>query len=122
MIPRLVRLFQNVTTLFRARVELTKQEAWTAARHMLIGVAYLGMAIVLLLIALPLIVVTVVLALATVLPAWAATGIVLAVTVLVAGVLVLAARRRFAQRRGGRFMNGLREDLKTVRDHLESRG
>lgn len=117
--PRVVRVIQNIVALFRTRVEVATHEARAAARHLIVGIVYAGIAAVLLVIAIPMAVVTLVLLLRTALPTWAATAIVFAVLVLLAGGLMLAARRKFSQRRLGGFLNGLREDWKTIRERLE---
>ncbi len=121
MIPRVVRLLQNILALFRTRVDLTKREAQAIVRNMAVGVIYSGVAVLLLAIALTIAIVTLVLALAMWLPAWEATGIVAVALLLIAGMLFFLARRRFARRRSGRLLDGLRDDWKTIRDHLEGR-
>ncbi len=120
MVPRVVRLIQNMIALFRARADLAKQEARAAVRSLILGVLFAGVALLLLVMAVPIAIATLVLALAIVLPAWAATGVVLVALVLLAGGFFVAARRRFTRRRGERFMDGLREDWKTIRERVKS--
>lgn len=118
LVARVVRLTQNVAALLRTRVELTQQEVRLAGRDLIISLIAVLIALLLVLLAVPVAIAMLILALAQVLPPWLATGAVLLAMLAVVGGLLLVARAHLRRPRLT-LLTGLKEDWRTIREHLE---